>query len=74
MPTRTGRLTYTETATGIAATLHVPVTVPPPPPYLTEEYPFVVPAWAQAFVRANGTKTVTVSTDDAGTMTGGAVR
>lgn len=59
MPTRTGKLSYTETQAGIVCTLKV--VLDPCPPFIEEQFAYVVPDWAKDSIRACPGNTATIS-------------
>ena len=65
MPQKTGKMSYTETAGGMSATLTY--ALEPQPPVIEERVIFIaIPEWAKAAIRASvpgGTVTVTYAGD-----------
>lgn len=74
MPTRTGKLSYTETQGAMTCTLKV--VLEPCPPFIEEQFAFVVPDWAKASIRACPGNTATISSTggDPDTITAVSVR
>lgn len=60
MPVRTGKLSYTETPQGMAATLSY--VLEPHPPFITDTFTWTVEPWQKDAVRSAIGATVTVTT------------
>lgn len=59
MPTRTGKLSFTETAGGVTCSLRV--LLEPHPPFIEDSFIYTVPDWAKDAIRAGVGNTATIS-------------
>lgn len=59
MPTRTGKLSFTETQGALTCTLKV--LLEPHPPFIEESFAYTVPDWAKDAIRAGAGNTTTIS-------------